>query len=103
MALNTPVRAYGIGLVANNAARAWNPHCKLGKLHAPKGTIAGVANQAIREVCCVGVQQELQAARSDGLLMCGAAPKQAKFDWRSTLKFASEDVEDGNDVAGEAG
>ena len=51
----------------------------------------------------LGVQQELQAARSDGLLMCGAAPKQAKFDWRSTLKFASEDVEDGNDVAGEAG
>ena len=92
-----------MGLVANNAARAWNPHCTLGKLHAPKGTVASVANQAIREVCGAGVPQELQAARSDGLLMCGAAPKQAKINWRSTLKFASEDEEDGNDVAGEAG
>ena len=97
-----------LALAANNAARAWNPHCTLGKLHAPKGTVAKVANQAIREVCGAGVQLEVQAARSDGLLMCGAAPKQAKIDWRQnrvapkSTCLRQEGEEDENDVPDEA-
>lgn len=96
-----------LALASNNGARAWNPHCTLGKLHAPKGLVANVANQAIHEVLGAGeICEQTQVARSDGLLMCGVAPKQAKIDWRSSLMFLTgvdEDEMDGNDVADAAG
>ena len=66
-----------------------------------------MANQAIHEVLGAGeICEQTQVARSDGLLMCGVAPKQAKIDWRSSLMFLTgvdEDEMDGNGVAHAAG
>ena len=80
-------------MLTKNSDREWSPHCTLGKLHAPRGTVANHAAVLVH-----GVSADLDAARvfrllsqasTDGLIMGGSKPKQAWIDWKESLLFSS--------------
>eukprot|EP01062_Namystynia_karyoxenos_P016044 TRINITY_DN15851_c0_g2_i1.p1 TRINITY_DN15851_c0_g2~~TRINITY_DN15851_c0_g2_i1.p1 ORF type:complete len:251 (+),score=97.63 TRINITY_DN15851_c0_g2_i1:92-754(+) len=67
----------------------WVPHCTLGKLRAPKGSVAAFGAR-VAEAAARAVRPVLRAFPAPGLTLCGAVPKQRYLDWDEALQFPDD-------------
>jgi hypothetical protein len=71
-------------------ASAWEPHVTLGKIRAPKSTVAEVGTQVLTVITNKNkdVLRDWQES-SPGVYLAGMKPRQAWIDWAATLEFPS--------------
>jgi 2'-5' RNA ligase len=87
----------GLGLACSGSVRQqlagseheWAPHVTLGKIRAPKGTVANIGREAIRVAWGTAATRLHRGIVAEGLELRGEQPKQGGYlDWNTPLRFS---------------